>query len=105
MNTREKLDNRRRLETFDFKHGINYTCSVGFFDDGRVAELFLNSAKIDSDVDMISRDAAITASLALQYHAPIETLLHSLARNPNGTYASPLGHALNLIIKRGKENG
>jgi hypothetical protein len=41
---RERLPNRRQSETFDFKcGGLRYTCTVGRFRDGRIAEIFLGT--------------------------------------------------------------
>jgi hypothetical protein len=39
---RERLPNRRQSETFDFEFaGLRYTCTIGRFRDGRIAEIFL----------------------------------------------------------------
>jgi hypothetical protein len=57
----------------------------------------LNSEKHDSALETIARDAAITASLSLQFGCPAETLRHALTRNTNGTAAGPLGHLLDIL--------
>ena len=44
--TRQRLPNRRGHELLTFQHeGIRYTAGVGRFEDGTLAEIFLNTAK------------------------------------------------------------
>jgi hypothetical protein len=65
---RERLPNRRGHELLDFEHGgIRYTAGVGHFADGRLAEIFLNTAKHGTAVDTNARDAAVVVSLLLQH--------------------------------------
>jgi hypothetical protein len=90
---RERLPNRRAAELVDFEHaGRRWTVCVGRFDDGRIAELFLDAAKTSPLVEL-AQESAIVASLALQSGCPIETLRHAL----DGRGAGPLGTALTLI--------
>jgi ribonucleoside-diphosphate reductase alpha chain len=43
---RHRLPNRRAHELLSFEHsGIRYTAGVGRFEDGRPAEIFLNTFK------------------------------------------------------------
>lgn len=94
------LLNRRLHVSFNFRHeGFDYTAGLGYFDNGLVAEIFLDAAKAGSQLDASARDAAIAVSLALQYQCPIDVLYHSMTRNPDGSAAGPLGHVLDLIIK------
>jgi DNA-binding transcriptional regulator YdaS (Cro superfamily) len=97
--TRKRLPHRRGSTTFEFEHaGLKYVCSYSSFDDdGRVAEIFLQSHKGGSSSDIASRECAIAASLALQHGCSLETLQHALLRNPNGEPAGALGHAVDLI--------
>jgi hypothetical protein len=98
--SRERLPNRRASITFDFEHeALTYTCSFSCFSDGRPAEIFLQNHKAGSHADVVAREAAIAASIALQYGCPIQTLQHAALRNPDGGAAGPLGRALNLIVK------
>lgn len=95
--TRIRLPQRRSAQTFEFEHeGVRYTGTVGHFTDGRIAELFLNSAKIDSAADVNARDGAVAISLALQYGCPAETLKHAMMRNPDGGAMGPLGKLLDI---------
>ncbi|MFI5016057.1 MAG: hypothetical protein ACHQAY_27290 [Hyphomicrobiales bacterium] len=96
--TREPLPNRRGLELLDFEHGgLHYTASIGRFPDGRLAEIFLHSAKAGSDAADIGRDAAIVASLALQHGCSADTLRHALTRGSDGRAAGPIGAVLDML--------
>jgi ribonucleoside-diphosphate reductase alpha chain len=95
---RRRLPNRRPSVTLDFEvHGLRYGCSYSCFADGRLAEVFLNNHKAGSQADASCRDAAVAASLALQFGCPVEVLRGAILRDPGGAASSPLGHALDLI--------
>lgn len=101
--TRERLPNRRRHEVLEFEFGgLTYTAGIGRFADGRLAEVFLNTAKPGSQAENAARDAAILASLALQRGATAADLRHSLPRLNNGQAAGPVGHVLELISQDGE---
>ena len=96
--TRERLPLRRGSTVLDFQHGgVDYTVGWSRYEDGRVAELFLNAGKLDSGVDTIARDSAIVASLALQNGCSVNDLRSSLTRTGFGGPAGPLAYALDLI--------
>jgi len=105
--TREHLPNRRGAITLDFAHALDrggqafaFRATFSAFDDGRVGELFLNSAGVlGTALDVGARDAAIAASLALQHGCSLELLRHALTRNEDGTPAGVLGRALDEIAK------
>jgi len=91
--TRERLPNRRGAEMVDFVHGNRcWTACVGRFEDGRLAEIFIEGPK-DSPLLALARDAAILASIALQFGAPAAVIHHALA----GREIGPLAAALALI--------
>jgi ribonucleoside-diphosphate reductase alpha chain len=101
---RERLPNRRRSETFDFEVTagaavLRYTATVGYYEDGRVGELFLNNHKSNSTADTNARDAAIALSFALQHGADLEDIRKALTRNSDGTATGPLGAALDVVVK------
>ena len=101
---RERLHNRRRSETVDFEIVVGtavlkYTATVGFYEDGRVGELFLNNHKSNSTADTNARDAAIAFSFAVQHGADIEDIRKALCRESDGRASGPLGAALDLITK------
>ena len=80
--------------------GLRYTLTVGYFEDSRVAELFLSSAKAGSQVDSGAKDAAIIASIALQYGAPVQALRSAVLRDHLGRAITPIGSALDLLVAR-----
>ncbi len=90
---RETLATRRAAEIADFEHGgRSWTATISRFPDGRIAEIFLDSAKASPLADL-AREAAIVASIALQHGAPIESIRHAIASYD----ASPLVEALRLL--------
>jgi hypothetical protein len=95
---RHRLPNRRPNETISFERdGSCYRMTIGFFPDGRPGELFLNHDRDDSLLDVLAHDAAILASIAIQYGATIGELRHALKRDVRGVAASPIGAALDRI--------
>ena len=96
--TRQRLPNRRLAETFELTvAGLRYTCTVGWFPDGSIAELFLNNHKSNSAADTNARDSAIVFSIAVQCGASPEVIRQALSRNSQGRASGPLGTALDLI--------
>jgi hypothetical protein len=70
--TRHRLANRREADVFPFEHdGRKWTASFGRFDDGRLAEVFLDAAK-ESPLAEAARESALLASLALQHGRPLD---------------------------------
>jgi hypothetical protein len=95
---RERLADRRGHEVFEFEHGtIRYTVGIGRFADGRLAEIFLNTAKYGTGLDTNARDAAVAASLLLQYGCPLEVLRRALTHNVDGSASGPLAYALDQL--------
>jgi hypothetical protein len=100
MTGRQRLANRRNSETFSFEcNGLDYTATISFFPDQRLAEIFLSNCKAGSHSDAAARDSAVVCSLALQYGVPVETIRHALLRDGHGVASSPLGMALDLIAE------
>lgn len=112
--TREKLPNRRRAVTIDFDHvierGVNglpgksvpYRATLGYYDDGRLGEVFIESAqKVATGTDIAVRDAAIGVSIGLQYGVDAEVLVPSFLRDANGRSEGVLGQ---LMEKLREEN-
>jgi hypothetical protein len=98
VNTRERLLNRRPAEHYNFQcNGLNYTASIGRFPDGRLAEIFISSAKSGSHSDSAAKDSAVVCSIALQFGVPVDVIRHGLLRDTRGVASSPLGCALDLI--------
>jgi len=98
MTGRERLPNRRRSYAFGIESGdVQYRAQISCFADGRPGEIFLDGPKIGSAAQVAAHDAAVAASLALQFGCPVSTLRHALTKLPNGTSAGPLGCALDAL--------
>jgi hypothetical protein len=98
--TRRALPNRRPAETFEFTvAGLRYTCTVGRFPDGSVAELFISNHKSNSAADTNARDLAIVFSIAVQCGADPGVIRRALSRNSQGRASSPLGTALDHLTR------
>jgi ribonucleoside-diphosphate reductase alpha chain len=98
MSARRHLPDRRGSETFSFGCGSFIdTATVSRFPDGGLAEIFISNGKAGSASDINARDAAIVASIALQFGVPADVIRHALTRNTDGTGGSPLAAALDLI--------
>jgi ribonucleoside-diphosphate reductase alpha chain len=78
--------------------GLTFTATVSRFDDGELGEIFLKNHKADSTAGVMASDAAIAASLALQFGCPLETLRRALSRDPRGNATGPLGVALDKLV-------
>jgi hypothetical protein len=102
MTQREPLPNRREhvLVNFTTPDGFRYTAGLGYFDDGRLAEIFLNAEKVGTAIETTARDSAVVASLALQHGVSPEAIRHALTRSANGAPAGPLGTLLDLLAEQ-----
>lgn len=97
--TRETLPQRRHSEVFDYlsHRGFKYTVTVGFYDDGRPGEVFLEAGKEGTDVQVLARDSAVLISLLLQYGCPISHMRSAISREMNGAPQGEIGHILDVI--------
>jgi ribonucleoside-diphosphate reductase alpha chain len=87
-------------ETFALEcAGLSYTATISRYADGRIGEIFLGNHRADSHADACARDAAILASIALQYGAPADVLRKALLRDAQGRPSTPIGVALDLIAE------
>ena len=101
---REILPPRRRVEQIEFmfappKSGIQeriYTASIGFYDDGRVGEVFLSSGKTGSELRSTTTEAAILASKLLQNGERMDTVRSSFERT-QGEPETALGKLFDII--------
>ncbi len=95
---RESLPNRRGSDLLDFEcGGMNYTAAYTRYPDGRLAEVFVNSAKIGSATETNARDASIILSVALQHGANLENIRRALTRDPDGKPVGPIGALLDIL--------
>jgi hypothetical protein len=96
---RLRLDDPREHTVIKFTtvDGFSYTAGLGYFDDGRLAEVFLNADKAGTAIETAARDSAVVASIALQHGVSPDTIRHALTRNGNGEASGPLGTLLDLL--------
>jgi hypothetical protein len=98
MTPRQRLPNRRASTTFSFEcNALHYLATVSFFDDGRLAEIFISNAKAGSHSDSAAKDSAVVCSIALQHSVPVEVIMRALLRDVQGRASSPLGRALDIV--------
>lgn len=105
MTIRRRLANRRSHETIAIEHdGQRYKVGLGrelvgvdLDRLGPVVEVFLNAQKVNSPVDVLVSDGAILMSMLLQHGCPADVIHHAMKRNQDGSPASPLGRAAQLV--------
>jgi|1185.fasta_scaffold283975_2 hypothetical protein len=86
---RQRLPDRRRSIAFTFEfESHKYRATASHFDDGRWAEIFLDTDKAGTPLQLNAETAAILASLCLQHGVPPETIRHSV----NGPIAIALDY-------------
>ena len=77
---REHLPNRRASEVFEFEHAsFRWTATISRFSDGRLAEIFLDRARPNSQLAELANDAAVLASLLLQHGITAAAIRHSIS--------------------------
>ena len=94
MNERIALPARRHCETFELAYGgltKGHTVTVGYYDDGRIGEVFINGGKSGEAVEAIARDGAVLLSIALQYGAPLDVIQHAITRDSQDAPQSVVG--------------
>lgn len=97
---RETLPNRRLAINMRIRAGTTQmVMGVGFFPDGRPAEVFVSDIKAGSDMDAVARDAAILLSIALQHGIPLPEIAKSLTQDPGGTPSSVIGSLVKELLK------
>jgi hypothetical protein len=102
---RRRLSDRRGSITFTLEvGGPRFTATASRFDDGSLGEIFLQNHKADSTAGIMASDAAIAASLALQFGCPMETLRKALCRDTRGNATGPLGVALDKLASEAGAN-
>ena len=93
---RQRLADRRLNETFTVEaFALRFTISISQFPDGQLAEVFATNHRAESAAGIMASDAAIAASLALQFGCPVETLRKALSRDSHGRATSPLAACRN----------
>lgn len=83
---REYLPNRRRSENTEFVfQGVQVDLQCGYYDDGRLGEVFMTTRRLGSVIDTMCKDTAILISIALQLGATIEQLSKSATSRDDST--------------------
>lgn len=101
MSTRRRLPDRRGSMTFTLEAGgLRFTATASPFESGALGEVFLQNHKADFTAGIMACDAAIAASLALQFGCPVETLRKALCRDARGKATGPLGGALDVLAMK-----
>jgi hypothetical protein len=91
------MPSRRPSGTFTIEHGgALFTVTAGYYHDGQLGELFINSKHANSAIDAIVSDAAIAISF-LQFGADLAAIRSAMKRNSQGEPSSPIGAALDRI--------
>jgi hypothetical protein len=100
---RERLPDRRECEGFDLEAlDLRFHATVGRFADGRLAEVFITNHKAGSMAGIMASDAAVVASIALQYGVPVEVIWHALMRDSHEKPSGPLGVVLDRLADEGE---
>jgi hypothetical protein len=98
MSPRHLLPQRRGNETFDLRIGAHsVSVTVGFYDNGQIGEVFISGGKTGSDMDAVTRDAAVLLSIAIQYHVPIDIIAHAITREQDGSASSIIGAVVDRL--------
>lgn len=91
--TRRSITHKVRIETDQGSLSVYITAS--FYEDGRVAEVFINAGKIGSTVRGLLNDLARLTSFALQYGVPPDDLFQRMT----GANYAPQGPTSNPEIE------
>lgn len=95
------LPPRRPSDTFAFMFGPHkFYCTFSRYDDGRVAEIFLQGGKSGTEIEAQARDQAILASHLLQRGAALAEIQASLTRTDGGRAATPVCAAVDEVVRR-----
>ena len=78
--SREKLSNKRRSIGIKFEYeGHSYRATASRYPDGRLAEIFLDTGKINTPLQQNAETAAILVSLLLQHGVDVALIRHSIS--------------------------
>ncbi|PAY05398.1 hypothetical protein CK489_28830 [Bradyrhizobium sp. UFLA03-84] len=77
--SRKRLPNKRKSIAFNFEfEGFRYRASASRFADGRLAEIFLDTDKLDTPLQQNAETSAVLVSLLLQHGVSVEAIRHSI---------------------------
>lgn len=94
------MPGRRRSENTQLRFaGMDVEVQVGYYEDGRIGEVFMSTRKHGTTLDILLRDTALLISIALQYGSTLEELSKSAIRKEDGA-ADGLISTLHEHLKR-----
>ena len=104
MTKRQSLPSRRQAETVDIKvGGTAYQLSIGYYDDGRVGEVFLGGPRSGSDMQGLLADLGVVISRLFQHGDNLASLAAGMARLGDGaTPASIVGVIADVLTRETK---
>jgi hypothetical protein len=80
MSERQHLPTRRGNISIGFEfEGHKYRATAGHFADGRLGEIFLDTEKAGTQLQLNANTAAILASLCLQHGIAPDVIAHSIS--------------------------
>jgi ribonucleoside-diphosphate reductase alpha chain len=89
---RKTLSTRRFNRSLPVEcEGHTYRATAGWFDDGQLAEIFLDTGKFGTALQANADTAAILTSLLLQHGVSPDVILHSIS--------GPIAIALRLFME------
>jgi hypothetical protein len=98
--SRETLTARRHHESFTFRfEGHPHEVGLGFYPDGRLAEVFIEVARVGTPMNLLVKEAAIMVSFALQHGCTIDGMRSAMPRRNDGTAEGLIGALLDHIAK------
>lgn len=108
MTNRRLLPQRRPAQTMDLEFWNQpWLVTIGYYDKlmQQPGELFVNAGKkAGTDLDVMTRDASILFSFALQYGVPLHVLAGALTRNANGKPDGIMGAIADQMLRQQKED-
>lgn len=104
--TRDPLFARRACENTDIVfNGMEVAVQFGFYEDGRIGEVFMSTRKVGTGFDVQVRDTAVCLSLMLQHGIPPKLMLRSLMVDELGRPEGQAGVIVSKIIERQDASG
>ena len=95
---RQRLPDRRDSVVLEYDlDGVRYRAQLTCGANGDPLEIFLDGPKVGSAACIAARDAAVAASLALQFGCDASALSHALLKLSNGQSAGPVGKAFEML--------
>lgn len=89
---RRRPPNRRRSVAFNFDHeGHRYRATATHFAEGGLAEIFLDTGKINTPLQQNAETSAILVSLLLQHGVAVDVIRHSIS--------GPIATALDMAVE------